>query len=123
MFKSLPKYFGRLKAEKRLKLNPVTQQRAKLYFPSKPFPFSRFIVSDKSMEPLYVEGDHVLVFNWVQPKIGDVVIVKNNNVYLIKRVIKTSRLRFLVCGDNRLLSSRAINVGKNDLIGKVVLKY
>ena len=94
-----------------------------MYFPSKAFPFSRFIVSDKSMEPLYVEGDHVLVFNWVQPKIGDVVIVKNNNVYLIKRVIKTSRLRFLVCGDNRLLSSRAINVVKNDLIGKVVLKY
>ena len=94
-----------------------------MYFPSKPFPFSRFIVSDKSMEPLYVEGDHVLVFNWVQPKIGDVVVVRDNSVYLVKRVIKTSRSRFLVRGDNRLLSSSAIDVGKNDLIGKVVLKY
>ena len=94
-----------------------------MYFPSKPFPFSRFIVSDKSMEPLYVEGDRVVTFNWVQPKIGDVVVVRDNSVYLVKRVIKTSRSRFLVRGDNRLLSSSAIDVGKNDLIGKVVLKY
>ena len=94
-----------------------------MYFPSKPFPFSRFIVSDKSMEPLYVEGDRVVTFNWVQPKIGDVVVVRDKSVYLVKRVIKTSRSRFLVRGDNRLLSSRAINVGKNDLVGKVVLKY
>ena len=65
----------------------------------------------------------MLVFNWVQPKIGDVVVVRDNSVYLVKRVIKTSRSRFLVRGDNRLLSSSAIDVGKNDLIGKVVLKY
>ena len=28
------------------------------------------------MEPSYYEGDHVLTFNWREPKVGDVIVFK-----------------------------------------------
>lgn len=39
-------------------------------------PFSRFVVYEESMVPAYKPGDHVLTFNWVLPKVGDVVVFR-----------------------------------------------
>lgn len=86
-------------------------------------PFSRFVVCDRSMEPAFLDGDHVLTFNWIKPYSGDVVVFKSGNISKIKRVIKTSTDLIFVAGDNRKLSSREKTVRKRDVVGKVILKY
>lgn len=87
------------------------------------FPFSRFAVCDRSMEPAFSEGDHVLTLNWIKPKLGDVVVFQSGKIYKIKRVIKTPANLIFVAGDNRKFSSKERPIGIRDVIGKVILKY
>lgn len=75
------------------------------------------------MEPAYLEGDLVLTFNWIKPKIRDVIIFKSSNKFLIKRVKKISGQKLSVEGDNKTSSSRVEPINQDLVVGRVVLKY
>ena len=75
------------------------------------------------MEPAFYDGDHVLTFNWIKLKTGDVVVFKSGDIWKIKRVIKTSADSVFVAGDNKKLSSREESVERKQVVGKVILKY
>ena len=87
------------------------------------FPFSRFVVSERSMEPVFYEGDHVLTFNWKNPKIGEAVVVRVEDRNLIKRVVKIIGAKFIVAGDNKRVSSKVGPIEVSKIIGKVIAKY
>lgn len=86
------------------------------------FPFSRFEIHDRSMEPFLHDGNRVLTLNWVLPKTGDVVVFKKGAIYMVKRIVKLVGNKVWVRGDNRL-SSKKVSCNKNDIVGKVVFKY
>ena len=87
------------------------------------FPISRFIVSDRSMEPTFYEGDHILTFNWGEVKTGDVIVFKKVDKNYIKRIRKTDSKTFIVSGDNIKLSRSLIIVEKSEVIGRILMKY
>ncbi len=83
----------------------------------------RFRISGSSMLPSLSDGDYVLVNKWAYlfsaPKIRDVVVVKHNGLFIIKRITKTRNRRYLVQGDGK--HSSAAWVERKQIIGKVVL--
>lgn len=87
------------------------------------FPFSRFVVCDRSMEPAFIEGDHVLTLNWIKPQAGDVIVFKSSEKNLIKRIEIIKDGKILVKGDNQRLSSKIAPIKTTQIIGKVILKY
>ena len=87
------------------------------------FPFGRFVVCDRSMEPAFSDGDHVLTLNWTKPKAGDAVVFRKNEKNLIKRVEKIKDGKIFVKGDNRRFSSEMGPIESSQIIGKVILKY
>ena len=76
------------------------------------------------MVPTLNPGQDVLSINWfVKPKMGDIVVIKQNGKDLIKRVTKISRSRIFVTGDNLDGSTDSRHFGSvsmDQLIGKVV---
>ncbi len=93
------------------------------------------------MLPAFKQGDRVIAsklsYLFSTPKIGDVVVfkIKNDNnkndrydtrVY-IKRIIgincNKNNIMFLVAGDNKRDSKKIEPLQKNDIIGKVMMKY
>ena len=75
------------------------------------------------MEPFLSQDDHVLTFNWVRPRVGDVVVFKVGNNYLVKRIAKVSSGEVTVKGDHQALSSKVAPINKSQIAGKVVLRY
>ena len=75
------------------------------------------------MESAFLQGDHVLTFNWKKPQIGDVIVFEFGKIYKIKRAVKTSADLIFVAGDNRRVSSRVGPIEVSKIIGKVILKY
>lgn len=73
------------------------------------------------------EGQDVLVFNWaylfIQPKVGDMVVVKVGRKEVLKRIQKISDREYFVTGDNEKdsLDSRKFGpIDKSEIIGKVI---
>jgi len=87
------------------------------------FPFSRFIIEERSMLPAYSPGEHVLTFNWGRIGKGDVVVFRESSRFFVKRVKSVRSGLFLVGGDNKSESAKAGYVSKEGIVGKVVLKY
>lgn len=75
------------------------------------------------MLPSFCPNDRVLTFNWLFPKIGDVIIFKNQGKYLIKRIVKIKKSKVYVVGDNRSASVKLTPIKIGDVVGKVILKY
>ena len=75
------------------------------------------------MLPVYQPGDHVLTFNWINLKIGDVVVFKVNNFFYLKRVKKIEKDLVHVSGDNKRESEKIAPVKRTQIIGRVVLNY
>lgn len=97
------------------------------------FPFARFIVEGRSMEPAFCEGQYVLArrdaYAKHDPAPGDVVIMRDprdTTHLMIKRIAASSEQnQFFVLGDNpsRSTDSRAFgSIGKESIFGKVVLR-
>lgn len=93
------------------------------------FPILKFKIEEKSMEPFISSGDVILVnrFSYLfkNPKIGDVVVVKNNSEkkYLIKRIQRIREKTYFVVGDNKKQSIDSRNFGwitKKDIVGKLL---
>ena len=87
------------------------------------FPFSRFIVYEKSMEPNFRQGDHVLTFNWAKLKAGDVIVFKKHEKNYLKRINKLRGDKIIISGDNKNLSVKSISVRKEQITGRVLVKY
>ena len=124
-------------------LNQDIQPKVKLSFPSKPRtiislvwlrgvsligvlvrgPISPFIVHESSMEPSYNPGDHVLTFNWYEPRKNDVIIFRTGDKYYLKRVDRVSEGLFYVSGDNKRKTTGIGPVKRAQIVGKIILKY
>lgn len=89
-------------------------------------PVIKFQVKEKSMEPTIKEGSMVLVGRYYfirKPKVGEIVIVKINGKYIIKRIDKIGRNKIFIIGDNKKESIDSRNFGwveVNNVIGKVL---
>jgi nickel-type superoxide dismutase maturation protease len=98
------------------------------------FPFSRFKITGHSMEPLFKEGDRLLInrFSYLfsSPNPGDIVAIKDpnsNKQILLKKIEKVeSRGKYLVEGLNKSdsLDSRSFGtIEKSRIIGKFWRRY
>lgn len=83
------------------------------------------------MKPFISSGDVILVnrlsYLFKNPKIGDVVVIKNNDKkkYLIKRIQRIREKTYFVMGDNKKESVDSRNFGwitKKDILGKMLFK-
>ncbi|MDP3726989.1 MAG: signal peptidase I [bacterium] len=94
------------------------------------FPILKFQVQEESMKPFISSGDVILVnrlsYLFKNPKIGDVVVIKNNKKkYLIKRIQRIREKTYFVVGDNKKQSIDSRNFGwiaKKDIVGKILFK-
>ena len=82
----------------------------------------RFKVIGKSMRPLIQRGDWVLIQQFsdsIQPKIGDIVLIKKSETFLVHRIIQMSNKFLITQGD----WSRTIDPPNqpDDILGKVVM--
>ena len=75
------------------------------------------------MMPAFRPGDHVLTFNWGRIDPGDVVVFNLEGKNLIKRVDKIVDNCLYISGDNKKQSSKMEPVKKDQIVGKVILKY
>ncbi len=75
------------------------------------------------MLPSFAPSDHLLTFNWVRPKVGDVVVLKIGNKNYLKRVKKILGDQIFTAGDNQKESARMVPIDIKQVIGKVILKY
>lgn len=98
-----------------------------LFFSLSPFVIIHIV--GKSMFPVLIQGDRVLVnkavYWFARPCIGDIVACKDprNGNILIKRITKREGGTYFVEGDNKREStdSRAFGwIKKKDIIGKVI---
>lgn len=94
------------------------------------FPLEKYRVFGNSMIPSFKPFDLVLVnkiaYFLKSPRVGDVVIVKNQNLNLIKRIKKVKRKMVFVIGDNEKESTDSRDFGwisKADIIGKVLIRF
>ena len=87
-------------------------------------PISRFSVSGNSMYPTLKEGQDVLSINWfVNPKVGDIVIIEVNGKQMVKRIQSISDRKIFVVGDNEKESTDSKSFGPvkmEDVVGKVI---
>lgn len=87
------------------------------------FPFSRFIIHEESMIPAYKPGDRVLTFNWVSPKVGDVIVFESGGKKYLKRINKVVGDLIYVAGDNKRESLQIDPIKRSQIVGKVIRKY
>lgn len=88
-------------------------------------PFSVFVVSENSMLPAYVPGDHVVTFNWGAVGCGDVIVFTglNPDRCYVKRISKIAGGKIFVAGDNKKQTAKMLSVSFDRVVGKVVWKY
>lgn len=91
----------------------------------------RFVISGRSMEPTFREGQTLLVsaipYLFQQPRIGEVVVIKDSRDgrLLLKRITKKEEDSFFVVGDSPKDSTDSRTFGsitKADIVGKVIRK-
>lgn len=75
------------------------------------------------MMPAFKPGDHVLAFNWVSPKVGDVIVFEKDGKMFLKRVKKINKDLILVTADNYKDGVKFGPIKRRQLIGKIVMKY
>ena len=78
------------------------------------------------MTPFLKAGDTVLVFKFLKPKVGDIVVFKfADQKFYIKRISKIKKHQYYLKGDNSKKSIDSREMGwiyKKDIIGKVIYK-
>lgn len=88
------------------------------------FPFSRLTVYGNSMFPALKQGQDVLIWCWFyEPKVGDMVVIKNKGLEKIKRIKKVYKDKIFVEGDNKKESTDSRDFGailRAEIVGKVV---
>lgn len=79
------------------------------------------------MLPTYEPGQSIVCFNWSyffsDPKVGDVVVAKQGNRLVVKRISKVFRNQLFLVGDNHRSSTDSRQLGsvyKSAIIGRVI---
>lgn len=76
------------------------------------------------MFPTLKKGQDILSINWFyKPKVGDIVIIKQEGKEMVKRVQKMDGRRVFVTGDNKDESTDSRHFGSikmDQVVGKVV---
>lgn len=75
------------------------------------------------MFPTFIDGDHVLTFNWSKILVGNAVVFKSDSKNYLKRIKKISEDLIYLEGDNKKQSSKFKPIKLKQIIGKVILKY
>jgi nickel-type superoxide dismutase maturation protease len=86
-------------------------------------PILHFTIHEDSMLPTLKPGDSVLVFKWLKIKPGDVVVARQQDRVVIKKIAKIIGKDYYLLGDNPTssLDSRKLGpVAKRDILGAVV---
>ncbi len=84
---------------------------------------THFKVKGHSMEPALQEGQQFVVSKLSKPRVNDIVVLKEKEMYLVKRVkAELEDGNFLVEGDN-LGHSKEYFVEKGQIIGKLSFCY
>lgn len=88
------------------------------------FLLSRFMIHGHSMEPNFHPRDFVLISEiplWFRkPKVGDVVLFKENEKYIVKRVVNIKNEKYIVKGDNINDSKEFGEISREEILGKVI---
>ena len=72
------------------------------------------------MLPTLRPGDRVLIWKWVNPGVGDIVVAKVGHLFFIKRVNRISGGKYFLLGDNpRAIGATKPTVTRQDIIGRV----
>lgn len=78
------------------------------------------------MSPTLKEGQDILSINWfVNPKVGDIVVIKKSGKEMVKRIDKIMKDKVLVVGDNKSQSIDSRDFGPvkiENIVGKVIYK-
>lgn len=81
-------------------------------------------IQGHSMEPAIKQGNIVLVsslpFLFSEPKVGDVVTFRKDELIFIKRIVKIKNNQYFLKGDNSKDSLRVSWISKKDLVGKLL---
>ena len=79
------------------------------------------------MFPTLKPGQDIISFNWAylgkKPKIGDIVVIKQDGKELVKRIQKVDGRRIFVTGDNSEKSTDSRHFGTvnvDQIVGKMV---
>lgn len=90
---------------------------------------SRFVILGKSMEPAFFQNQTIIAssipYIFSEPKIGDVVVFKDEKVFL-KRIEKIKEGKYFLTGDNKKnsLDSRKIGwIVRQKILGKVICSF
>ena len=89
-------------------------------------PISKFKVYGNSMTPALKPGQEILSFNWAywgkKPKVGDIVVIKQDGKEMVKRIQKVNGRGIFVMGDNEKISTDSRQFGPvkmAQIVGKV----
>lgn len=91
---------------------------------------AKFQIKGHSMEPFLKPRQSVLVspipFIFSKPKVGDVVVFKLGDKFYVKRIKQIKSQEYFLEGDNpddSLDSKRLGWIKREDIIGKIILKF
>lgn len=88
--------------------------------------FGLFKISGHSMLPRLKPKDIILVsslpYIFKSPKIGDIVLFRNNKTIMVKRIVEIKDNKLKIEGDNKKDSFSIGWIKKDDIIGKVYRK-
>ena len=79
-------------------------------------------VQGHSMEPNFKAGSLVLISNlFFTPRINNVIVFKNSEKLILKRITKVSGSKYQVLGDNKLDSKDYGWIKRDEILGRVIL--
>ena len=89
--------------------------------------FSIFKASGHSMSPKIKDNSFFVAssipYIFYKPKTGDIILFKNNNKNIVKKINKIENDRIFVKGENKLDSKEFSPILKNEIMGKVILIF
>jgi phage repressor protein C with HTH and peptisase S24 domain len=77
------------------------------------------------MLPTYRPGDTLLGWRWFSPRVGQVVVARQGDHALIKRVVKLNDQHVWLMGDNRSYSTDSRHFGplnRADLVARIIVR-
>ncbi len=91
------------------------------------WPLGLYRVKGGSMEPELLPGDLILGWRWFQPRVGQVVVIRELELeWLIKRITNIHGGAVWVAGDNTVASTDSRHFGpisRDQIVARVVKRW